>query len=260
MKMALKALTLLMVFSPFAYAESSDVTFNGTIQSVLIGEVDPHIVGDICLIDLATDEGAVIGLVTDHDSCVDNQDELLYGRGLTVSVLPENKITDSAKYDLLKWKSHAKAFYDVEFGAIDNGLADLPPAEGKIEIRKDVVKTAATCTHAEGDRAYKLGLIEVREAKTSYSIVVARVKEDGTNPLILFRGITKVAGDGKTSEYKNEFGTVKFERTGSKSATAFVNLKMRDFVLGHVTMSCELDSTINYDQVLFLEPRVIISN
>jgi len=97
----------------------------GVISDVMTGEMDPFVVGDACVIKVKTKEGHEIGLLSGFDACTDATDDLVVGREITVSLTDKERVRSSAKLQILREFSTAKAFYQVDFGTIENGLADF---------------------------------------------------------------------------------------------------------------------------------------
>lgn len=99
--------------------------FFGSIKKVTMGEFDPFVVGEACLIEIQEEHGGVVfGLVTDYEECVRNEEELVVGRGAFVAGDFAKKITKKKTLKVLSEVSDADVFYEVEFGSIENGLLD----------------------------------------------------------------------------------------------------------------------------------------
>lgn len=117
--------TLLALVLTFNFAATADLLadHSGQIAQVVTGEFDPYIVGDACVVLLKTD-AKTIGLLTDFDACEDYAEELSVGRGLTVVVEAQEKVTKTETLEILKGVVVADEYFKVDFGTIENGLAD----------------------------------------------------------------------------------------------------------------------------------------
>ena len=106
------------------YAASSLITVSGRIKDFTVGEIDPYIIGDACLIEISINSRETVALLTDYQSCVDYPDDISRLRYIDVVVESKNRITNQKMLSILKLHSKAKWFYEVEYGAIENGLED----------------------------------------------------------------------------------------------------------------------------------------
>lgn len=118
----LALLALVISASPLAQAEELK-TFEGKITSVVTGEFDPSVVGDACVVSIQTATG-VVAFVTDFDLCEDYRQELTVGRGLTVVSEAKEQVVNQEQLEILRKRVVADDFYAVDFGSIENGLAD----------------------------------------------------------------------------------------------------------------------------------------
>ncbi len=89
-----------------------------------IGEFDPYVVGDSCLIEMKISKNHSVGFVTDFDSCLESEEELKVGRCLSVVVETKNQIKQREILNILRGAQKLSQYYEVEFGAIENGLCD----------------------------------------------------------------------------------------------------------------------------------------
>ena len=119
MKQILFALTLIASMS--AYAQLVEV--EGTIKNVLITEFDPHVIGDACLVEVQT-KNETIAFFTDFNDCHDYQEEMWIGRGVVVVTEERELVQKTEILSLLNPHTSAKKIYAVDFGSIENGLAD----------------------------------------------------------------------------------------------------------------------------------------
>jgi hypothetical protein len=103
---------------------SSLITLHGQIERVTAAEFDPFVVGDSCVIEVRTPENKNIALVTDFDQCGEYFDELTEGRELTVVLDKSDQIRKRSVLSIFQMVIEAEKFYQVDFGAIENGLAD----------------------------------------------------------------------------------------------------------------------------------------
>jgi hypothetical protein len=110
---------------PMSDREQEAFGVQGVISDVTTGEIDPFIVGDACVIKIKTEEGHEVGLISDFDACNEATSDLMVGRGITVALTDKQRVRNSAKLHILREFSTAKAFYQVDFGTIENGLADI---------------------------------------------------------------------------------------------------------------------------------------
>lgn len=118
--------TLAASFSMAALGKISNhsVVIEGVIKSVHIGEFDPHVIGEACLVEVQVNARTSVGLLTDYESCLDYEKDLYKGRGISVVTDKKGQITGRLIIALLKERAQAQYFYEVEFGNIENGLAD----------------------------------------------------------------------------------------------------------------------------------------
>ncbi len=110
--------------SSMASAAGSIFTVEGKIKSALAAEFDPMVVGDSCVVEVVTKSGRVFRLVSDFDQCTDNQHELKIGRGITVVVERKDEVRNREALKILREATNSHSYYKVDFGAIENGLAD----------------------------------------------------------------------------------------------------------------------------------------
>lgn len=115
--------SVLLVFGSTSFANGKLLRFEGAIKNVTTGEFDPFVVGDACVVEMSV-KNKTIALVTDFDDCSSNEEDLTKGRGLTVIVESSNRIKRKAVLEILRQQIKADSFYKIEFGAIENGLAD----------------------------------------------------------------------------------------------------------------------------------------
>jgi hypothetical protein len=115
----------LSVFCLQISAQAREVSsVHGNIIDYVAGEIDPYLVGDACIVRMVLKNGTPVAFVTDYESCEENSEELQNGRGLTVAIETHNRITDAKTLELLRRSLAARVYYYVDFGAIENGLAD----------------------------------------------------------------------------------------------------------------------------------------
>lgn len=120
MKTLLIALTIVGAAQAKAFNNTDFIT--GSITQVITAEFDPFIVGDACVVTVATKESTVL-LLTDFDLCNEYAEELIVGRNVTVALESSNIITDKNILSILE-DLNGDDHYSVDFGAIENGLAD----------------------------------------------------------------------------------------------------------------------------------------
>lgn len=100
-------------------------SIQGVIADVITAEMDPFVVGDACVVTIKTKEGHQIGLLSDFEACTDATEDLFVGREITVALTDKERLRSSSKLQVLRDLLAVKAFYEVDFGTIENGLADL---------------------------------------------------------------------------------------------------------------------------------------
>jgi len=141
MKILTFLLTAFLVYTPMSYANTLTSSFFGHISDVLIGEIDPFYIGDACLIEVETEDKKIVGLLTNYEECIANEDELFRGRRLAIVFEDNQKISDLSQVQILNSISSAAEFYQVDFGSIENGLEDNPPIDKLLEVFALVVET-----------------------------------------------------------------------------------------------------------------------
>jgi hypothetical protein len=105
-----------------ANAQSHQTVIQGRILSTLVGEFDPHLIGDACLIEIELANDSVVGILTDFNECA--EEDLIVGRGIVLVAELNNQISSEDYIEILRFASRASNFFFSEYGAIENGLAD----------------------------------------------------------------------------------------------------------------------------------------
>lgn len=139
MKIKIFALALTVLASLPLNAQMVEV--EGTIKSVLIAEFDPSIVGDACLVEVAT-RNETVAFLTGFEECHDYQEEMWTGRGVVVVTENESLVTNPEVYGILSLHTSANKIYAVDFGSIENGLAD----ESSIILKNTIPENLEKCS------------------------------------------------------------------------------------------------------------------
>lgn len=219
------------------------ISVSGTISSLQVGEFDPFVLGDICLLEVKVSSGAYVGLVTDSESCEENRDELILNRGLVAVVYQDDLIIDEDQVSLLNSLSSAKLFYRVEFGGIENGLADLPSqVESEKTIMRRTVQADLLCRSYDGK--FEAAVVRSIFASTGYHLYVVQNKSGNHKDLIIQETVSK------PSIMK------------SANAELVIHENEATLKLNHqnILMSCKAHGVLEYDITLIFEPRVSVGN
>jgi hypothetical protein len=247
-----------LVISQVGIAQQNNddyIVLSGSILDVQIGEADPFVWGDVCIIELkaATQN---IGLVTDVDECLQNEEDLIKGRQLDVVVLKKDQVLQKDKISLLLLLSNASAFYSVDFGAVENGLADLtenPPIteEGERIVVPRSRFVDFLCQQSDGRHQYEAAVIFTQYNNTGYEVMVTEVGGEGLKRVVT-QEEAKLIKNGQATVYVSESTQLLLNQS---QMTASLKLKQSS-----VSMTCKKKSILTYDDVIILEPRVSVGN
>lgn len=91
---------------------------NGTIVSVTTGEIDPFVIGDVCLIEVKDQNDQITGLITDQWSCDDAAESIKAGKSVTLQIHKQDRIRKKSELEVLRRMFPASRFYKIPFDQI----------------------------------------------------------------------------------------------------------------------------------------------
>ena len=111
----MKHIILAFAFLTSLSASAGLIDIEGTIKTIHLR--------DVCLVEVQT-KTETVAFLTDLNDCHDYQEEMWHGRGVVVVTEDEALVTNPETLALLKKYTSAFKIFAVEFGSIENGLAD----------------------------------------------------------------------------------------------------------------------------------------
>src|SRR3989338_6449156 len=131
MKKGIFSLLFLTLAMPVFSATPIEFT-NGVVKEVYLGEMDPFVVGDACILTVRTSEGKVYGLVNTDDSCYEKSEELqaLEGKSIAVSSSHLTTIDNKDAIKVLK-EFDSEPFYLWWDGEVDLSFQQVKKINSK---------------------------------------------------------------------------------------------------------------------------------
>lgn len=90
---------------------------SGKVLSLTVGELDPSVIGDACLVQVQT-EKEIVGLLTSQYDCEDNASKLKEGSLVTASLHKRDRIQDKAMLNVLKSLTKSSKFFNIPYSEI----------------------------------------------------------------------------------------------------------------------------------------------